>query len=94
MKLKDRVAVITRSGAGIGRASAREFAREGAKVVVADISFAGAQRAVQEIENAGGVGTAVSLASDDAGYMTGSSLVVAGGFGAGLPLATWAKRKA
>ena len=40
MKLRNRVAVITGAGAGIGRCSAIEFAREGASVVVADINAA------------------------------------------------------
>lgn len=61
MKLKDRVAVITGSGAGIGRASAREFAREGARVVVADINFTGAQQTAAEIAGAGGVAKAVEV---------------------------------
>jgi 3-oxoacyl-[acyl-carrier protein] reductase len=34
MKLKDKVAIMTASGAGIGHATAILFAREGAKVVV------------------------------------------------------------
>jgi len=59
MKLKDRVAVITGSGAGIGRASAVEFAREGARVVVADIDFAGAQETVKLITESGGTAHAV-----------------------------------
>ena len=42
MKLKDRVAVITGSASGIGRATALEFATEGARVVVADINSQGA----------------------------------------------------
>ncbi len=54
MKLKDRIAVITGSGAGIGRASALEFAREGASVVVADLNFAGASETAQCIERMGG----------------------------------------
>jgi len=59
MKLKDRVAVITGSGAGIGRASVKEFAREGARVVVADINLAGALETVRQIEAEGGRGLAV-----------------------------------
>ena len=49
MKLKDRTAVITGSGSGIGRAAAIEFAREGASVVVADINLAGALDTAQRI---------------------------------------------
>ena len=45
MKLEGRVVVITGSASGIGRASAKEFAKEGAQVVVADINLAGAQEA-------------------------------------------------
>ena len=59
MKLKDRVAVITGSASGIGRASAPEFAREGAKVVVADINVSGAQETVRQIESGAGVAVAV-----------------------------------
>ena len=59
MKLEDRVAVITGSASGIGRASAREFAKEGARVVVADINLAGAEETVKQIEAAGGVALAV-----------------------------------
>src|SRR2546423_9291460 len=62
MKLKDRVAVITGAGSGIGRASAREFAREGARVVVADINLAGAAETVRQIEAGGG--RALALETD------------------------------
>ena len=55
MKLEDRVAVITGSASGIGRASAKEFAKEGARVVVADINLAGARETAKQIEAAGGV---------------------------------------
>jgi len=59
MKLKDRVAVITGAGSGIGRASALEFAREGARVVVADVNAAGAQETVRHVEALGGQALAV-----------------------------------
>jgi NAD(P)-dependent dehydrogenase (short-subunit alcohol dehydrogenase family) len=62
MKLRDRVAVITGAGAGIGRSSAVEFAREGALVVVADIHEANAQETVRLIEAQGG--TALAVATD------------------------------
>jgi len=59
MKLENRVAVITGAGSGIGRASALEFAREGARVVVADLNLAGALETVRQIEADGGQAIAV-----------------------------------
>jgi NAD(P)-dependent dehydrogenase (short-subunit alcohol dehydrogenase family) len=49
MNLSDRVVVVTGGASGIGRALARRFADEGARVVVADLASAGAQDAAQEI---------------------------------------------
>ena len=45
MKLQDRVAIVTGSAQGIGRAIADKFAAEGAKVVVADANGPGRQAA-------------------------------------------------
>jgi len=59
MKLKDRVAVITGSGSGIGRASAIEFARDGAKIVLADINYRGAEETAAAIHKMGGSAHAV-----------------------------------
>jgi len=52
--LKDRVAVITGSGRGIGRAAALLFAQEGAKVVVSDLDAQPAEETVEDIKTAGG----------------------------------------
>jgi 3-oxoacyl-[acyl-carrier protein] reductase len=52
--LKDRVAIVTGSGRGIGRAVALLFAQEGAKVVINDIDPQPAQEVVAEVEKAGG----------------------------------------
>jgi 3-oxoacyl-[acyl-carrier protein] reductase len=54
MKLTDRVAIVTGGGSGIGAASALAFAREGARVLVADIDEAGAKTTVEQIERQGG----------------------------------------
>src|SRR4051794_9296587 len=51
------VALITGSGSGIGRESARAFAREGAKVVVADVNVEGGEETVGLITEAGGEAT-------------------------------------
>jgi len=53
MRLNDKVALITGGSSGIGKASAMLFAREGAKVVVADVNEAGATATVKEIKAAG-----------------------------------------
>ena len=51
--LAGRVAVVTAGGAGIGAATARRFAREGARVVVADLSGRRAEAVASEIASSG-----------------------------------------
>jgi NAD(P)-dependent dehydrogenase (short-subunit alcohol dehydrogenase family) len=56
-RLDGKVCIITGGGSGIGQASARLFAREGAQVVVADVDDRGAKATVTEIRKAGGQAT-------------------------------------
>lgn len=54
MRLRDKVALITGAGSGIGRETAQLFARHGARVVVADINDAAGAQTVEMICAAGG----------------------------------------
>lgn len=54
MRLKDKVAIVTGAGAGIGEAIAHKFAREGASVLVADLPGSDAQDVGDDIVKAGG----------------------------------------
>ena len=54
MRLEGKVALITGAGSGIGRETALLFAREGARVVVADINDAGGQETVRLVTVQGG----------------------------------------
>jgi len=53
-RLAGKVAVVTGSSSGIGRAVARLFAKEGAKVGIVDINMAGGEETVSLIRNDGG----------------------------------------
>jgi NAD(P)-dependent dehydrogenase (short-subunit alcohol dehydrogenase family) len=54
MRFQNQVALITGGGNGMGRATALRFAKEGARVVVADIESENAARVADEIRAAGG----------------------------------------
>jgi NAD(P)-dependent dehydrogenase (short-subunit alcohol dehydrogenase family) len=70
-RLGDKAVVITGAGSGVGRASARRFADEGARVLVADVQDDWAKETVRLVEDAGGVAVAhhcdVTVEDDVAG---------------------------
>ncbi len=61
MKLKDKVCIVTGAASGIGKEIALTYAREGGKVVIADLNKDAAQSAADEIVKAGGTAMAVAM---------------------------------
>ncbi|HJQ61155.1 MAG TPA: SDR family NAD(P)-dependent oxidoreductase, partial [Vineibacter sp.] len=70
MRLKDKVAIVTGAANGMGAATARMFAREGAKaVIVADVADDKGKAVVADIAKAGGRGSFMRLdVTDEAGW--------------------------
>lgn len=67
-KLENKIAVVTGAASGMGKAIAKLYAQEGAKVVVADYNFEGAEAVVKEITEANGqaISMSVNVADGDA----------------------------
>lgn len=67
MSVKDKVAYITGAASGIGKGVAELFAREGARIIIADMNLAAAEAAAAEIKAAGGeaMGVAVNVTDED-----------------------------
>ena len=78
MQLKDKVAIITGAASGIGKEIAIEFAREGAKVCIADLSADAAAATAAEITLSGGTAMSVTMnVTDEAQVDAGVAQVVA-----------------
>jgi len=78
MLLKDKTAVVTGAASGIGKEIAITYAREGAKVVIADLNLEGANATAAEIEKTGAqaIGVAMDVTSE-AEVETGMAKAVA-----------------
>jgi 3-hydroxybutyrate dehydrogenase len=61
MKLQDKVCIVTGAASGIGREIALTYAREGGKIVIADLALDAAQATADAITQAGGVAMAVAM---------------------------------
>jgi len=72
-RLKNKVAIITGAGSGIGKETAFLFAKEGAKVTVSDINEDAGNKVVEEIKKAGG--EAIFVKANSASAEDGQNLV-------------------
>jgi 3-hydroxybutyrate dehydrogenase len=81
MRLKDKATIITGAASGIGKDIALRFAREGAKVAIADLKKDAADAAAKEIRAGGGIamGVAMDVSSEQA--VNDGVAAVAGEFG-------------
>ena len=64
MNIQGHAAIVTGGGSGLGEATARELARQGAKVAVLDMNAAAAERVASGIDAQHGSGCAVACACD------------------------------
>jgi 3-oxoacyl-[acyl-carrier protein] reductase len=79
MRLKDKVAIVTGAASGFGRGIAEAFAREGARVIVADLNAKGALEVSRAI-GGGAVAVACDVTSrDDVGSLVGRAVEAFGG---------------
>jgi 2-keto-3-deoxy-L-fuconate dehydrogenase len=60
MKLRDQVAIVTGAASGIGAASARLFAAEGAKLALVDVDKEGLGQVASDIEGSGGAALTIT----------------------------------
>lgn len=81
MRLKNKAAVVTGAASGIGKEIALVYAREGAKVAIADINMEHANSVVDEIKDSGGQAMAVEMDVTDESKVNKAIDAVAENFG-------------
>jgi NAD(P)-dependent dehydrogenase (short-subunit alcohol dehydrogenase family) len=81
MRLKDKIAIVTGAGAGIGQTTAFRFAEEGAKLVLADINEANVSATAREIEKTGVEVESIACDISDETAARSISAVAVGRFG-------------
>ncbi|MBE0550245.1 MAG: SDR family oxidoreductase [Rubrivivax sp.] len=82
MEFKDKTAVVTGAGSGIGRATAQALAREGAHVIVADIDPAGGEATATAIREQGQRATFMPVDMTDPASIRAFAAVAQAQFGA------------
>ncbi|MGH8819959.1 MAG: 3-hydroxybutyrate dehydrogenase [Rhodoferax sp.] len=76
-KMQDKIAIVTGSAAGIGKEIAIAYAREGAKVVIADMNKDAAEATAAELRGSGAQAMSVAMdVTDEAAVNTGVAAVV------------------
>jgi 3-hydroxybutyrate dehydrogenase len=80
-RLESKVAFITGAASGIGKEIALEFAREGAKIIIADLNQQGADDTASEIEKSGGKAIAIALDVTDEAQVEAAAQTAIKAFG-------------
>jgi 3-oxoacyl-[acyl-carrier protein] reductase len=97
MRLRDKAALVTGAGHGMGRGYAEGLAREGASVLVTDIDVDAAEAVAKDIASQGGIAAAVRCDVGDEGQVQAAAATAVERFGgidilvnnAGLHLVRW-----
>lgn len=80
-RFQDKVVIVTGAASGIGKEIAHTFAREGAKVVIADLKQEAADAAAAEIAGTGGVAMGIAMDVSDEGAVNAGVDAAHGAYG-------------
>jgi len=81
MRLKDKVAIVTGAASGVGKEIAMVYAREGAKVAIADLNKSAADATAAELRSDGGRAMGVAMDVTDEGAVSAGVAAVVAAFG-------------